>query len=619
MIILLAIAFAGLGYRLVDLQVLRHEEILPKADGRTKKTFIRAPLRGSILDCRQTVLAGSEAVKTICADPALLGTHQATVARALAPLLKTNEQWLVQRLQPACTTNSQGRVRPLEYIRLKRKVSIEDWEKIRETMLHLDLGVDEKSLTKAGKNFYAQLRRTAIFPEEVDDQLRFYPNGSLAAHILGFANTEEKMVNQRTSFEMIGRTGVELLLNNALAGVSGWRNTETYGSRELVPYRNADIDPRNGHNVVLTIDAKVQHILEAELVEAMRKYSPASACGIIVRPRTGEIVAMASVPTFDPNNTGNTPVDSWRNRAITDIYEPGSTFKIVAISGALNDGLVTLQSQFDCENGLFWYAKHRLKDDHKMGTATVEDIVAKSSNIGTAKIALQMGRQRVYDYIRAFGFGQETGLGLQGEVRGILAPAKRWSDLQSSRVPIGQGVAVTPLQMVMAMSAIANHGRLMQPMIISRLVDEDGQVIFENQPRVVRQVVSESTASAMITALKRVVSTNGTGTKAVLEHYTAAGKTGTAEKPGPHGYIYGKYVASFMGFLPAESAELCIGIVLDDPKPVYYGAQTAAPTFRAVAERSAKYLAIKPDILPVDSLGAAGVVASRTDARKGAF
>ena len=197
--------------------------------------------------------------------------------------------------------------------------------------------------TQGREDVRPELRNSAIYPAAVDDQLRFYPGGPLAAHILGFVGTEERRTNQQTFVETIGRSGVELMFNRALTGIPGWRKTEIYHKRELATYRGREIAPHNGHNVVLTIDAGVQHILETELAEAVQKYSPSSACGIVVRPRTGEIVAMATVPTFDPNNPGATQPETWRNRVITDTYEPGSTFKIVAVSGALNDGLVTLR------------------------------------------------------------------------------------------------------------------------------------------------------------------------------------------------------------------------------------------------------------------------------------
>jgi cell division protein FtsI/penicillin-binding protein 2 len=612
LIVLLAIAFAGLGYRLVDLQVLQHEEILPEAERRTHATMLRQPRRGNIFDGRQTLLAGSELVKTICADPTRIGSNQVAVARYLAPLLNTNETWLETRLQPSFFTNQQGKAVARRYVVLKQKAPVEEWERIREAMQNFALGRPAKTRTE--HRLLYNLRNNAIYASPVNDQLRVYPNGTLAAHVLGFVSTEEVRTNQQTFVETVGRSGIELMFNSALTGIPGWRKTEMVHKRELATYRGEEIAPRNGHNVVLTLDAGVQHILETELAEASQKYAPASACGIVVRPRTGAIVAMASLPTYDPNHPGASPPETWRNRVITDTYEPGSTFKIVAVAGALNDGLVTLQSQYDCEHGHFWFANHRLKDDHPLGIATVEDIVAKSSNIGTAKIGLQLGRNRLYEYIRGFGFWQPTGLGLQGEVRGLLDPPGKWSQLQSSRVPIGHGVAVTPLQMVMAMAAIANDGRLMQPTLIDKLTDEEGHVLFRNQPRVVRQVVTEATAREMVSALKRVVSTNGTATKAMLEHYTVAGKTGTAEMPGPRGYVYNQYVGSFMGFFPADEPELCIGVVLIGLKPPhYYGGHTAAPTFRAIAERAAKYLALKPDVVHEDEpVANAGTNRSRT-------
>ncbi len=601
MAVLLAIAFAGLGYRLVDLQVLQHEQIRSQAARRTERTLVRAARRGNILDANQTLLAGSQFVKTVCADPTLIGTNQAAMARLLAPILQLDVAWLNQRLQPSYFTNEQGQKRAQQYVVLKNKVSTEDWDRVRETMRRFGAVPDEKRLPRAEQAALRALRNSAIYTAPLDDQLRFYPHGSLAAHVLGFVSTEEYRTNQQVLVETVGRYGVELTQNNSLTGVAGWRETEVLRSREVSTFRSQDVDPRNGHNVVLTIDAGVQHILETELIEAVQKYSPVGASGIVIRPRTGDIVAMAALPTFNPNKPGDYPMDALRNRAISDIYEPGSTFKIVTIAGALNDGMVSLDSQYDCDHGHFYFANHRLKDDHPLGLASIADIVAKSSNIGTAKVGLQLGKNRVYQYARGFGFGAQTGIDLKGEVRGIVDPAGKWSQLQSSRVPIGQGVAVTPLQMVMAMSAIANGGRLMQPRLIDCYLDENGQEILRTPSRVVNQVISESAARQMVAALKRVVSSNGTAIKATMEHYTVAGKTGTAEKPGRGGYIHGKYVASFEGFFPADNPELCIGIMLDDPKPVYYGGLTAAPTFRNIAERTAKFLAIKPDPAGVET------------------
>jgi cell division protein FtsI/penicillin-binding protein 2 len=375
--------------------------------------------------------------------------------------------------------------------------------------------------------------------------------------------------------------------------------------------REQDVEPRDGLNVVLTIDSVVENIVESALAEAKEKHSPLSISGIVVRPRTGEILAMATLPTFDPNHLDKGLADARRNRVIADVAEPGSTFKIVVVSGALNDGLVRLSDTFDCEHGRFHFAGQMLHDHRSYGTLSVESIITKSSNIGAAKIGIKMGESRLYDYIRDYGFGTPTGLLLPGEIGGIVHPVKKWSKVSISRIPMGQGIAVTSLQMMMAMCAIANKGVLMQPMIVDRLEDRDHVVKEKYSPQRVRRVISEAAAEQMVTALKTVVSTEGTAPKAALAHYTVAGKTGTAEKSGgPEGYLKGKYFASFIGFFPADNPELCISVVMDEPKHEdgYYGGEIAAPVFKQIAEAAANYLNIRPEdgeAVPVPSTVAA--------------
>jgi cell division protein FtsI/penicillin-binding protein 2 len=348
---------------------------------------------------------------------------------------------------------------------------------------------------------------------------------------------------------------------------------------------------------VLTIDAGIQHIVETELAEAMKKHTPISASAIVIRPKTGEILAMATLPTFDPNNPGGVPEAYRKNRIITDISEPGSTFKIVVVSGALNENLVNLQDRFDCEHGQFYYAGKLLRDHHGYGMLSVEEIITFSSNIGAAKIGFRLGEQGVYDYVKGFGFGERTGIPLTGEVRGIVHPVKNWNKLSISRIPMGHEIASTPLQMVMAMSTIANGGKLMRPMLVDRLEDQHGHAVVKYQPQMVRQTVSPAAAREMVTALKTVVSDKGTAAKAALEYYIVAGKTGTAQKSGPNGvgYMPGQYFSSFIGFFPADNPELCISVVLDDPNNGYYGGTTAAPFFHNIAERSASYLNLRPE------------------------
>jgi len=588
-------AFAGLGYRLVDLQVLRHDELAKLAQDNTQREFRQAPRRGDILDARGNLLATSVPVKTVCADPSLIGNQQAIVAHALAPLLQMNEAQLYQKLFPRVSKDEKGETvtNNLHYVRLQKNVTDETWQKVQQAMSQTSFGVDEKKLPESGRVFFRNLRQYAIFADP--DQMRVYPNGSLAGQVLGFSGVDEFKLDDRPVSQISGRDGIELALNSALGGVAGWRVTETDRQQhELVALRDEDVQPHDGLNVVLTIDAAVQNILESSLADAMQKHTPASITGIVMRPSTGEILAMVTLPNYDPNKPDTISPDT-RNRVITDVVEPGSTFKIVVVSGALNEGVVRLNDQFDCEQGHFAYAGRVLHDHEPFGMLTTEGIITKSSNIGAAKIGIKLGQDKLYDYASDFGFGQRTGISLPGEVGGILHPVKDWTKVSVAQIPMGQGVAVTRLQMLMAMAALANDGWLMRPMLVSCLEDRNGNVVQKYEPQRVRQVVSDSADKEMIEALKTVVSPDGTAAGAAMKNYTVAGKTGTAQKVENGVYVHDKYVASFIGFFPADNPQLCISIVMDEPKEGYYGGQVCGPVFRDVAERCASYLNIPPD------------------------
>ena len=594
LVMLVLIAFAGLGYRLVDLQVLRHGELSAKAQENTQLEFPLEPRRGDILDAKGNLLATSVLVKTVCADPTLIGNRQEEVARALAPLLQCSERKLIEKLTIRTYLNERGETATNKYVKLKEQVSVDTWQKIQAAMTNFSFGVEEKKLSRTEKAFYQTLRQKAIFAE--DGQLRAYPNGALAAHVLGYVGNEDRVTNGVTRIEIVGKDGIEHTFDSKLRGVRGWRVTEKDGKqREMVSRREQDVEARDGLNVVLTIDSVIQHIVETELAGAMEKHSPVSISGIVVRPRTGEILAMATLPNYDPNNPGSGTADARRNRVIADVAEPGSTFKIVVISGALNDRTVSLADSFDCEHGHFWYAGRNLHDHQSYGVLSVENIITKSSNIGAAKVGIKMGENRLYDYIRDFGFGTRTGIPLQGEVSGIFHPLKSWSKVSIAQIPMGQGIAVTRLQMVMAMCAIANNGWLMRPMMVDRLEDSEHRVVAKYTPQRVRQVIGESADKLMVKALKTVVSPEGTAAKAALEHYTVAGKTGTAQKAEHGVYVPGKYFSSFIGFFPADDPELCISVTIDEPKEGHYGGDTAAPVFKQIAERAANYLNIRPE------------------------
>ena len=593
---LLVLAFSGLGYRLVDLQIVRHDEFTATAQHLTHHQYLLEPRRGDILDCRGSVLATTELVKTVCADPVMMGDKQAEVARALAPLLKEDETNLYARLLPRTHKNEKGLLVTNMFVELKRRVPVATWTNIQEVMRNLSFGPAETNLSRSERAFLKNFRTKSVFAQ--NDQLRIYPSQTMAAHVLGFATSEPQEVEDIPVNQIVGQDGIEQVLDEKLAGVRGWRLTETDRQRqEQVQWREEDVEPRDGLNAVLTIDSFIQQIVESALADGMEKHGPISISGVVVRPRTGEILAMATLPTYNPNCAGKASPEARRNRVIADIAEPGSVFKIVVVSGALNEGVVQLDDPFDCEHGVFHFAGRVLHDHESYGTLTVEQIITKSSNIGAAKVGIKMGENQLFEYIQRFGFGVATGVPLPGEVsaRPFVRPVRDWSKVSIAQIPMGQGVSVTRLQMIMAMAAIANRGQLMQPMIVDRLEDRQHKVMAKYFPRAVRQVISEATARKMVTALKTVVGPDGTAPKAALDHYTVCGKTGTAQKVEHGVYVHGKYFSSFIGFFPADHPELCISVTMDEPKHGYYGGQAAAPIFKEIAERTANYLGIQPE------------------------
>jgi cell division protein FtsI/penicillin-binding protein 2 len=522
-------------------------------------------------------LATTVPVKTVCANPLRVGDRRRELARLLAPILDIPEEHLVKRMEPRKIVNPQGEVRDVKYVVLKRKVALEDWDRIQAAIRGLGLEWE------------------TIFTEPVDGERRLYPNGSLAAHVLGFTGISDEPVSRALAETLVGKSGVEASLNAVLSGTQGWRQMlwDAERKNELVAMRLLDIPPRAGLGVVLTLDAGIQHIVESEIEAAFLQHAPISITCLVVRPQTGEILAMANLPTFDPNRPGDVPPGNLRNRAIADVAEPGSTFKALVVAGALNDGVVSLDTEFHCENGYFVFKRQPLRDVHAYGVLRVEDIIAKSSNIGAAKIGIQLGESRLYHYVRAFGMGEPTRLPLGGEVSGLFEPPKNWSKITVAWIPMGHEVATTPLQMAMAMSAIANGGRLMRPMLVSALVDEEGRTLAQMEPALVREVISEKAARQMTQALRTAVD-SGTGKKARLDFYEVAGKTGTAQKLIGGRYSKQRHFVSFIGYFPADAPELCISVVIDDPKKGTYGGETAAPVWKRIAERASAYLGIPP-------------------------
>ena len=386
--ILAGLAFIGLGARLYVVQVVRHDRYKDIVGDNTQRVFLKQPRRGDILDADGHVLATSLPVKRVLADPSLIHPYQAEVARAIAPILSMNEAELAHALR-LFRTNDAGVVSTNKFADLKRKVTHDQWLQITQALAQVDFNIDEAGLKRNERAFFRNLRRMGIYAE--DDFQRIYPSGRLASHVLGYVQEVERLFTNSTmrasTAEMIGVYGIEHWLDGKLKGTGGWRVTETdRRQREIVVFRGQDVEPRPGLNAALTIDMFIQNVVEEQLAEAMKKFNTKSVCGIVVRPRTGEILAMASLPDFDPNAPGKSDDLARKNRVIADMHEPGSTFKIVVVSAALNEQLVTPNDVFFCENGRWMFKGRPLHDhDHGHGNLTVEEIITKSSNIGAAK------------------------------------------------------------------------------------------------------------------------------------------------------------------------------------------------------------------------------------------
>jgi cell division protein FtsI/penicillin-binding protein 2 len=545
--------FSVFSFRLIDLQIAKHEEYTALAAEKHVHKQVIYARRGIIRDVHNEPLAENVPVKTVVADASHMRDPIA-VAKAIADQLKMDPQELADKLKT-------GR----KYIVLKREVSEQAANRLKEALRIANLG--------------------GIFFEQ--DFVRTYPNGPLLSQVIGFVDHDHK-----------GALGIERTMQDFLQGANGFRYTEQDRTgKELVPYRGLESAAKDGCDVTLTIDLGLQNIVENELDRAMDEYRPKSAIAIMVRPQTGEIMAMASRPTFDLNNPGEADADETKNRAVVYMVEPGSVFKIVPVSAALNEKLVTPDTTIFCENGHFMYGGRVLRDAEPQGVLTVHGVLQHSSNIGAAKLGLQLGENRLYDYARRFGFGQKTGIALAGEISGLLSPPQHWSKLEITRIPMGQSVAVTPLQMVMAMACVANNGKLMKPMIVSRITDPTGRVVATYSPEAQRQVVRPETCRRVIPALQDVVAA-GTAKSAVVPGFKVAGKTGTAQKIDPKGgYLSGRYVSSFIGFLPADDPKFVLLVTLDDPTvkgEVAFGGKTAAPVFSEIAARAVSYMDLRP-------------------------
>jgi cell division protein FtsI (penicillin-binding protein 3) len=551
--LILLVWIGGVGARLAHLQVYNHDWFEARAIRQQERTVEVSATRGRILDSRGKELARSVEARSVYATIADV-TDPAGVARRLAPLLGEDEKTLAARL-----TSDR------KFVCLKRKVDVETAEAVAR------LGL-------AGIEFVGEMKRV-------------YPKGELASHIVGFCGADGD-----------GLGGLELTLDEEMRGRDGRAILTTDARRKI--FDAAEIAPVPGNDVQLTIDEIAQYRVERALADGVRESGANWGVAIVIRPQTGEVLALANYPSYDANEFGKVPEEVRRNRAVETVFEPGSVFKIVPFSGCLEEGLVTPATMIDCQYGSIQVAG-RVVHDTPYGVLKASDALAYSSNVAAIKMGMKLGNERLYRYIRDYGFGRRTGVELPGEASGIVAPAEEWGPTTIGSIPMGHEVSVTALQEVAAMAALANGGVWMQPHLVGRILGPDGEVLRAAQPER-RRVVGPRTAEQMIGMLEGVV-LKGTAKHAKLEGLRAAGKTGTAQKidPRTRRYSHSRYLASFCGFAPAEAPELACIVVLDEPRRTgHTGGAAAAPVFGRILETLFADYAIPGDEPKLDEVAA---------------
>ena len=524
------------------IQVFRSSYLSDKADKQHNHVVDLEPRRGTIFDREMRALALNVAAYSLFANPkAMTPEQRVSAADKVSRVIGESQASLQQKME-----------KPKNFVWLARKIPQSAYEALKAEKI-------------SGLSF-------------IKESKRFYPNGDLVAHVIGFANIDN-----------VGLQGVELEFDKALRGTKGMAQFLRDARQRDLMIEKDFLAPKDGDDVVLTIDETIQFIAEKALDKAFVKYNAASASVIVVNPKTGEILAFANRPTFRPDAPEKSPPESRTNRAVAFVYEPGSVFKIVTATAALEEGVTNEEEVFFCENGHYLVGNHILKDAHPKGRLTFRQVIEESSNIGTVKVAQRLGPDKVYEYARRFHFGQKTNVGMTGEVGGLLKPTSRWSKTSIGAVPIGQEVTVTPVQLVMAIAAIANDGVLMKPYFIKSVKSANGMVLEESKPQVVGRVMRPEISRRVRSILQGVID-EGTAQMAKMKDVPAGGKTGTAQKVVNGTYSHSKFVASFIGFAPVDDAKLAVVVTVDEPHPAYYGGVVAGPVFKEVVEDSLKYL-----------------------------
>ena len=535
--------------RLLYLQLFEYGDFVKQASRQQQRSIEVSPPRGVIYDRNGRELAMTVSVDSVFAVPSEI-PDQANTAALLARILRTEPQEVLAHFKSSHA-----------FSWIARKLDNDTAARIRDLNL---------------KGIYFQ-----------KESKRFYPKRELAAQALGFVGLDDE-----------GLGGLERSFDSPMRGKSGKMLISMDARRHW--FGRVEKQPDAGENLVLTIDEKIQYIAERELDAAMQRTHAAAATVIVRNPKTGEILAHANRPTFDANAFHKSDPQKMKNRAVSDIYEPGSTFKMVTIAAALEEKITNPDEVIDCQNGAIYIGNVRIRDHKPFGLLSVSQILANSSDVGAIKLGLRLGEDRFDRYIRAFGFGSQTGIELPGETRGITKPVSRWSKVSIGAISMGQEIGISPVQLISMVSTIANDGMYTPPRIVAGtrdVNDPNAKVIFHPAPQ--RRVVSTVTAVQMKKMLEGVV-LFGTGKKAILDGYTSAGKTGTAQKadPATGGYSRTKYVASFAGFAPAYDPVISIAVIIDSAVGPHEGGQIAAPVFKSIAQQTLAYLNVPQDVAP---------------------
>ncbi len=545
--------FFALLVRLYAIQVVGHEEQALRREAQTTGAVRATGTRGVLMDSGGQILAVSVPAESVWANPQAIEDPVAA-AKLLSRALPVPFDTLYRRLAD----------RSRKFVWVKRKVSPEEAAAARALQ-------GEPAFKTSRRSPQARMGFQTEF-------VRRYPHGPLMSHMVGFEGSDPRLSE-----------GSEKSLEAVLAAEEKVFEVRLDGRRGVLDAQAVDV---TGKEIRLTVDVHLQKVMEEELDAVAAEYRPQWAVAVAMDPRSGRILGICNRPTFDPNQPARSPADARINRAIVFPYEPGSTLKPFVAAWALDQGLATPETKYYCENGLWVIGSRRLHDHDPYGTLTLAEGIIKSSNIFAAKCGSQtLGRRRTFECMKAFGFGARTEIDLPAEEDGRLFPLAKWTTFTDTSVPMGREISVTPLQLVAAMSAIANGGTLYRPYVVDRVTAADGTIMAENGPQAVRRVIGEKASRQMVEILKRVV-TEGTGRKAQVAGIPLAGKTGTTQKidPATHQYTHHKFISSFVGFAPANDPKICIAVVVDEPQGAYYGGAVAAPVVGRIIERGLVYV-----------------------------